>query len=215
MLITQFQFASLIRFQFAGYAAMLITFFVFILLNAAACLCLAIGWDGLPLIHTGLIWFCIVIVSLQSTDRFYAADFEDGTLELCFITGLFASCLRMKLVSYWLFHMIGLFFCIPILQIFYNVSFSSIHYSMFGVGSLLFLCIGAIHSALLLGFKQTSINTSVCSILTLPSLFPALILCTSNSTDLSAFFCTMGYCILLCFVFAPFTRIIYKTCLRR
>jgi heme exporter protein B len=206
MLITQFQLSAI---------TILTPFLFFIFLNAAACLCLAIGWDSLPLIHTGLIWLCIVLVTMQSTDRFYAADFEDGTLELCLITGLFAKSLRVRLFSYWLFHIIGLLCCIPVLQVFYNASFSSIHYSMFGIGSLLFLCIGAIHSALLLGFKQTSINTSVCSILTLPTLLPALILCTSNCTDLSAFLCLTGYCIFLCFVFAPFTRIIYKTCLSR
>jgi len=191
---------------------MLTSFLFFIFLNTAACLCLSIGWDGLPLIHMGLIWLCIVLVTMQSTDRFYAADFEDGTLDLWFITGLFARSLRIKLFSYWLLNMIGLFCCIPALQVFYNSSFSYTHYGMFGVGTLLFLCIGAIHSALLLGFKQTSMNTTVCSILTLPTLLPALILCTSDCTDLSALLCNMGYCIFLCFVFAPFTRIIYKTC---
>ena len=199
------------QFQFS-LITMLTPFLFFIFLNAAACLSLSIGWDGLPLIHIGLIWFCIVLVSMQSTDRFYAADFEDGTLELWLITGLFAESLRIRLLVYWLFHMIGLLCSIPALQVFYNASFSSTDYAMFGVGSLLFLCIGAIHSALLLGFKQTSINTSVCFILTLPALLPALILCTSKCTDLSALLCLMGYCIFLFFVFAPFTRIIYKTC---
>lgn len=203
MIMAQYQISAI---------TVLTPFLFFIFLNAAACLCLSIGWDGLPLIHTGLIWLCIVLVTMQSTDRFYAADFEDGTLDLWLITGLFAKSLRIKLLSYWLFHMIGLLCCIPALQVFYNSSFSYTHYGMFGVGTLLFLCIGAIHSALLLGFKQTSVNTTVCSILTLPTLLPALILCTSSCTDLSALLCLMGYCIFLSFVFAPFTRIIYKTC---
>lgn len=206
MLITQFQLSVI---------TMLTPFLFLIFLNAAACLCLAIGWDSLPLIHTGLIWLCIVLVTIQSTDRFYSTDFEDGTLELCLITALFTKSLRVRLFSYWLFHIFGLLCCIPVLQIFYNALFSYSHYSMFGIGSLLFLCIGAIHSALLLGFKQTSINTSVCFILTLPTLLPALILCTSNCTDLSTLLCLMGYCIFLCFVFAPLTKIIYKTCLKR
>ena len=143
---------------------------------------------------------------MQSTDRFYAADFEDGTLDLWLITGLFAKSLRIKLLSYWLFHMIGLLCCIPALQVFYNSSFSYTHYGMFGVGTLLFLCIGAIHSALLLGFKQTSINTTVCSILTLPTLLPALILCTSNCTDLSAPFVFNGILYFLIFCICSFYK---------
>lgn len=202
------------QFQNSAYTQ-LTPFLFFIFLNAAACLCLAISWDAFTLVHTGLIWLCIVLVTMQSTDRFYATDFEDGTLELCLITGLFTLSLRIQLLCYWLSHIIALLCCIPALQIFYNASFSVSHYAMFGVGSLLFLCIGIIHSALLLGFKKSSINTSLCSILTLPTLFPALILCTSNCTDLSAVLCNMGYAILLCFVFAPLTKMIYKKCLTR
>ena len=54
MIMAQYQISAI---------TMLTPFLFFIFLNAAACLCLSIGWDGLPLIHTGLIWLCIVLVT--------------------------------------------------------------------------------------------------------------------------------------------------------
>ncbi len=129
----------------------------------------------LATIAPGVIWVAALLATLLSLDRLFAADYEDGTIDLFVTSGnslilvVIAKCL-----AHWLTTGLPLILLSPILAAMLNLPASG--YLMLALGLLIgtpvLTLIGAVGAALVLGARR---GGAMIAVLVLPLYIPVLI----------------------------------------
>lgn len=86
---------------------------------------MAIGIDEnlLQKVSSGIIWIAILLSVLLASEKFFKADFEDGSLEQLYLSGesLLAFVFVKALVT-WLVQILPILLALPLFGLFYNMS---------------------------------------------------------------------------------------------
>ncbi len=129
----------------------------------------------LAVIAPGVVWVAALLATLLSLDRLFAADFEDGTIDL-FLTGK-SSLLPIvlaKCAAHWLTTGLPLIILSPVLAAMLHLPAAG--YLMLALGLLfgtpVLTLIGAVGAALVLGARRGGV---LIAILVLPLYIPVLI----------------------------------------
>lgn len=130
-------------------------------------------------ISAGVIWVTALLAAMLSLDRLYAADFEDGSLELLVLLPMPVEMLVLaKTLAHWLTTGLPLIAAAPVLALFLNMPGD-------GLGTLLLAMVlgtpilsltGGVGAALILGARRGGV---LLSLLVLPLFIPVLILGTA------------------------------------
>nr|WIA66443.1 cytochrome c biogenesis B [Apopellia endiviifolia]WIA66484.1 cytochrome c biogenesis B [Apopellia endiviifolia]WIA66525.1 cytochrome c biogenesis B [Apopellia endiviifolia]WIA66566.1 cytochrome c biogenesis B [Apopellia endiviifolia] len=154
--------------------------------------------DFLCHFHLGLIRICSLFAFLP--ERFFQNDFEDGTLELYYLSGY---CLQKiplsKLYGHWVLQISGVSRSFPALQLLYQFDQSKINWFTIIIGSQIFTLMCGIHSRLALGITSNGWN-SLQNPTTLPTLLPLIVFCTIE-TEWFHVISLMGYLLLFLFLY--------------
>jgi len=129
----------------------------------------------LAAIAPGVIWVAALLATLLSLDRLFAADYEDGTIDLFLTSG--TSLVMMvvaKCLAHWLTTGLPLIILSPILATMLNLPASGYLMLALGlfVGTPVLTLIGAVGAALVLGARRGGVMMAV---LVLPLYVPVLI----------------------------------------
>nr|WIA66279.1 cytochrome c biogenesis B [Apopellia endiviifolia]WIA66320.1 cytochrome c biogenesis B [Apopellia endiviifolia]WIA66361.1 cytochrome c biogenesis B [Apopellia endiviifolia]WIA66402.1 cytochrome c biogenesis B [Apopellia endiviifolia]WKW95123.1 cytochrome c biogenesis B [Apopellia endiviifolia] len=157
--------------------------------------------DFLCHFHLGLIRICSLFAFLP--ERFFQNDFEDGTLELYYLSGY---CLQKiplsKLYGHWVLQISGVSRSFPALQLLYQFDQSKINWFTIIIGSQIFTLMCGIHSRLALGITSNGWN-SLQNPTTLPTLLPLIVFCTGAYIETEWFhvISLMGYLLLFLFLY--------------
>lgn len=157
--------------------------------------------DLLYINHLGIIWTSILFSF--STEKFYQQDWQDGTLELYFLSSLATKQIFLsKLLGNWVVKASGILCSYPILALFYHFEPSFYVTITFFLGSFIFMLISSLHSCLAIGVEHSSDWNSLQYLTTLPTFLPLIMLCTSiqNFEELHLFF-LIGYFILFFLIY--------------
>lgn len=131
--------------------------------------------DTLPRIGGGVIWVVALLAAMLSLERMFAADHEDGSLDLYFLSPVSLMALALaKAISHWLSTGVLLLVAAPVLAILYNLpdaAFVPLAASML-LGTPILSLIGSIGAALVLGARRGGV---LLALLILPLYIPVLI----------------------------------------
>ncbi len=133
------------------------------------------GPERLAAIAPGMLWVGALLACLLSLDRIFAADFEDGTLELLATSPLPLDALALsKAVAHWLTTGLPLSLVAPVLALLLRLP-SSAHGALvlsLLIGTPALSMIGAFGASLTVGLKRGGL---LLSLLVLPLYVPTLI----------------------------------------
>lgn len=164
-----------------------------------------IGPDGalLAKIATGMIWVGVVLASLLSLDRLFQADFEDGSLDLMFLSPLPLPALVLgKCAAHWLTTAVPLIVVAPLLGVLLNLpseTFGALLLSLL-VGTPALSLIGAIGAGLTVGLRRGGL---LLSLLVLPLCVPTLIFGVGAASGFTSNFFLLGAVSLVLLVVSP------------
>lgn len=172
---------------------------------------LALGPSPTWLYHVGpgIMWVCALLASLLPLDKMFAADYEDGSLDLLMIQPVSAPAIALlKITTHWLSSgvpvvlasiLLGLMFHLRPIELLTTCT-------SLALGSLTFSLIGGMIAATMLGARR---NGMLLPLLVLPLATPPLIFgaATSYATQLgtstSTNFCLLGACFLTALPLCP------------
>jgi heme exporter protein B len=126
-------------------------------------------------IAAGVVWVCALLAALLPLDRVFAADFEDGTLDLMLLSGLPAYEVALaKAVAHWLVTGLPLLLVVPVLAVMLRLPGAEMVVLLAGLvpGTMIFSLLGTFSAAVTLGARRASVLMPV---ITLPLMIPALI----------------------------------------
>lgn len=154
-------------------AIMAVVFFVL----AAVLFPFGVGTDPamLPRIGGGIIWVVALLAAMLSLERMFAADHEDGSLDLLYLSPAGLGTLALaKAFAHWLTTGLLLLIAAPVLALLYNVpasAFGALAASML-LGTPVLSLVGSIGAALTLGARRGGV---LLALLILPLYIPVLI----------------------------------------
>ena len=123
----------------------------------------------------GIIWFLTLLTIIFSVEKLFENDFEDGVLDQIYISGIpLETIFLSKSLSIWIITCLPIIILSPLLLLLFNVQtekLANIFMSLL-IGTPILCMIGAVTSALVLGFNKGS---SIISLITLPLYIPVLI----------------------------------------
>ena len=126
-------------------------------------------------IGSGVIWVAALLSAMLSMDRLFQLDYEDGSLDLLFLSPTPVELLVLaKILAHWMSTGLPLIIVSPLLGVFMNVSsagYSTIILSL-ALGTPILSLVGAIGAALSLGARRGGV---LISLLILPLLIPVLV----------------------------------------
>jgi len=129
----------------------------------------------LPRIGGGIIWVVALLAALLSLERMFAADHEDGSLDLLYLSPVSLGQLALaKAVAHWLTSGMLLLIASPVLALLYNLpsaAFLPLVATM-ALGTPTLSLVGAIGAALTLGARRGGV---LLALLLLPLYIPVLI----------------------------------------
>ena len=129
----------------------------------------------LPRIGGGIIWVVALLAALLSLERMFAADHEDGSLDLLYLSPVSLGQLALaKAVAHWLTSGVLLLIASPVLALLYNLpsaAFLPLVATM-ALGTPTLSLVGAIGAALTLGARRGGV---LLALLLLPLYLPGLI----------------------------------------
>lgn len=161
--------------------------------------------------HLGIIWMCIVFSFLP--ERFCHQDFEDGSLELYFLSSCYIQPIFItKLFSYWCLKITAILLTFPFVSFVYHFEQSIQFLITMVLGTFVFTVISAIYSALTLGIKSNTWN-SIQHFTALPTLLPLILLCTTIQTDCVQLYALVGFVLLFLWIYWVFVSITFRTIL--
>ncbi len=154
-------------------AATVVLFFAL----TAALFPFAIGPEAAILLRIapGVIWVTALLSVLLSLERLFLADFEDGTLELMFLSSLPLELVVFgKVLAHWLVSGLPLIVATPLIAILYGLPFAALTVMLPALllGTAALSLIGAIGAALTIGARRGGI---LVPLLVLPLYIPVLI----------------------------------------
>lgn len=129
----------------------------------------------LPRIGGGIIWVVALLAALLSLERMFAADHEDGSLDLLYLSPVSLGQLALsKALAHWLTSGVLLLIAAPLLALLYNLPASAflplVATMLLGTPTL--SLVGAIGAALTLGARRGGV---LLALLLLPLYIPVLI----------------------------------------
>jgi heme exporter protein CcmB len=196
-----------------NFSILITTFSLFLLYIVAMPLMIGFPKDFLSHFHLGLMWICLLFAPLP--ERFFQNDFEDGTLELYYLSGYcLQKILLSKLYGHWVLQISGVFCSFPVLQLLYQFDQSKMNWFTIIIGSQIFTLMCGIHSCLALGITSNGWN-SLQNLTTLPTLLPLIAFCTSIETEWFHVISLMGYLLLFSFLYPILVSIISRTLLAK
>ena len=123
----------------------------------------------------GIIWFLTLLTIIFSVEKLFENDYEDGMLDQIYISGIpLETIFLSKSLSIWIITCLPIIILSPLLLLLFNVQtekLANIFMSLL-IGTPILCMIGAVTSALVLGFNKGS---SIISLITLPLYIPVLI----------------------------------------
>ena len=123
----------------------------------------------------GIIWFLTLLTIIFSVEKLFENDYEDGILDQIYISGIpLETIFLSKSLSIWIITCLPIIILSPLLLLLFNIQtekLANIFMSLL-IGTPILCMIGAVTSALVLGFNKGS---SIISLITLPLYIPALI----------------------------------------
>ena len=123
----------------------------------------------------GIIWFLTLLTIIFSVEKLFENDYEDGILDQIYISGIpLETIFLSKSLSIWIITCLPIIILSPLLLLLFNIQtekLANIFMSLL-IGTPILCMIGAITSALVLGFNKGS---SIISLITLPLYIPVLI----------------------------------------
>lgn len=129
----------------------------------------------LPRIGGGIIWVVALLAALLSLERMFAADHEDGSLDLLYLSPVSLGQLALaKAIAHWLTTGVLLLIAAPVLALLYNLpqsAFVPLVATML-LGTPTLSLVGAIGAALILGARRGGV---LLALLLLPLYIPVLI----------------------------------------
>ena len=164
-----------LRLAFRGSTDAMMSVIFFIL--AAILFPFGVGSDIkiLPHIGGGIIWVVALLAALLSLDRMFAADHDDGSLDLLYLSPVSLGQLALaKALTHWLTSGVPLLFAAPILALFYNLPEAALLpllYTML-LGTQTLSLVGGIGAAITLGARRGGV---LLALLLLPLYIPVLI----------------------------------------
>jgi heme exporter protein B len=153
----------------------------------------------------GVVWVCALLAALLPLDRLFAADFEDGTLDLLLLSGLAAHEVAFaKAVVHWLTTGLPLLLVVPLLAVMLRLPGVELWVLLASLlpGTLIFSLLGSLAAAITLGARRASVLMPV---ITLPLMIPALIFGTAavSSAHPAASFYMLGAILCAALPLAP------------
>ncbi len=123
----------------------------------------------------GIIWFLTLLTIIFSVEKLFENDYEDGILDQIYISGIpLETIFLAKSLSIWIITCLPIIILSPLLLLLFNIQtekLANIFISLL-IGTPILCMIGAVTSALVLGFNKGS---SIISLITLPLYIPVLI----------------------------------------
>ena len=123
----------------------------------------------------GIIWFLTLLTIIFSVEKLFENDYEDGMLDQIYISGIpLETIFLSKSLSIWIITCLPIIILSPLLLLLFNIQtekLANIFMSLL-IGTPILCMIGAVTSALVLGFNKGS---SIISLITLPLYIPVLI----------------------------------------
>ena len=123
----------------------------------------------------GIIWFLTLLTIIFSVEKLFENDYEDGILDQIYISGIpLETIFLSKSLSILIITCLPIIILSPLLLLLFNIQtekLANIFISLL-IGTPILCMIGAVTSALVLGFNKGS---SIISLITLPLYIPVLI----------------------------------------
>ena len=162
-----------LAFRQGSDSVMVIVFFIVVVILFP----LSIGPEQkiLARISAGVIWVAALLAAMLSMDRLFAADYEDGSLDLLVISPHKTEILVLaKVLAHWLTTGLPLIIVSPLLGIFLYLQADGFWVMIMSLllGTPVLSLIGAIGAALTLGARRSGV---LISLLILPLFIPVLI----------------------------------------
>ena len=162
-----------LAFRQGSDSVMVIVFFIVVVVLFP----LSIGPEQkiLARISAGVIWVAALLAAMLSMDRLFAADYEDGSLDLLIISPHPTEILVLaKILAHWLTTGLPLIIVSPLLGIFLYLQADGFWVMIMSLllGTPVLSLIGAIGAALTLGARRSGV---LISLLILPLFIPVLI----------------------------------------
>ena len=205
---------KLYKYNFQLYlSAITITFCLFFLYIVTIPLLIGFSTQLLYYYHCNIIWMSIVFSFLP--ERFFQQDFDDGSIELYFVSSCsIRAILTTKLVSFWCLKICGILCSFPFISLLYQFQQSLFIYYAMILGSLVFTLMCGIHSTLTITVKSNIWN-SIQHFTTLPTLLPLILLCTRIDAQ-PIYLCALtGLLLLFLWIFWVFVLIVLQKLLSR
>ena len=123
----------------------------------------------------GIIWFLTLLTIIFSVEKLFENDYEDGVLDQIYISGVpLETIFLSKSLSIWIITCLPIIILSPLLLLLFNLQTDKLINIFFSllIGTPILCMLGAITSALVLGFNKGS---SIISLITLPLYIPVLI----------------------------------------
>lgn len=194
-----------------NFATLSVTFCLFFLYIIIIPLLIGFSTDLLYHYHLGIIWMCIVFSFLP--ERFFHQDFEDGSIELYFLSSCAIQPIFItKLFSYWCLKITGIVLSFPIFSFVYHFEQSKEICITIILGSFVFTLICGIYSCLTVGIKSNTWN-SIQHFTALPTLLPLILLCTTIQGDFIQIYALLGFVCLFLWIYWVFVSITFETIL--
>ena len=123
----------------------------------------------------GIIWFLTLLTIIFSVEKLFENDYEEGILDQIYISGIPLEAIFLsKSLSTWIITCLPIIILSPLVLLLFNIQtekLANIFMSLL-IGTPILCMIGAVTSALVLGFNKGS---SIISLITLPLYIPILI----------------------------------------
>ena len=167
-----------LAFRQGSDSVMVIVFFIVVVVLFP----LSIGPEQkiLARISAGVIWVAALLAAMLSMDRLFAADYEDGSLDLLVISPHPTEILVLaKVLAHWLTTGLPLIIVSPLLGVFLYLQADGFWVMIMSLllGTPILSLIGAIGAALTLGARRSGV---LISLLILPLFIPVLIFGVSS-----------------------------------
>ncbi len=123
----------------------------------------------------GVVWVCALLAALLPLEKLFAADFEDGTLDLLLLSGLAAYEIAFaKSCVHWLTTGLPLLLAAPLLAVMLRLPGAEMLLLLASLvpGTMIFSLLGTFSASVTLGARRAAVLMPV---ITLPLMIPALI----------------------------------------
>jgi len=123
----------------------------------------------------GIIWFLTLLTIIFSVEKLFENDYEEGILDQIYISGIPLEAIFLsKSLSTWIITCLPIIILSPLVLLLFNIQTEKLANILMAllIGTPILCMIGAVTSALVLGFNKGS---SIISLITLPLYIPVLI----------------------------------------